>query len=107
MMIDPALSTAGWVSGPEWQMPGTGAGPGSASQSSGTGFGGALTKAIGDLSQTQDQAAQASQALATGQASDPSQVVMEVEQARLAMQLASQIRTNATSAINDLLHTQV
>src|SRR5205807_123409 len=43
----------------------------------------------------------------TGQASDPSAVVMAVEKARLSMQLASQIRTKAVDAINDVFHTQV
>ena len=49
----------------------------------------------------------ASQALATGQASDPTAVVMAVERAQLAMQLASQIRTKAVEAAQDIFHTQV
>ena len=53
------------------------------------------------------QSAQSAQALATGQASDPSAVVMAVEKARLSMQLASQIRTKAVEAVNDIFHTQV
>jgi flagellar hook-basal body complex protein FliE len=32
---------------------------------------------------------------------------MAVEKARLSMQLASQVRTKATEAINDIFHTQV
>ena len=47
------------------------------------------------------------QALATGQASDPTAVVMAVERAQLAMQLASQIRTKAVEAAQDIFHTQV
>jgi flagellar hook-basal body complex protein FliE len=32
---------------------------------------------------------------------------MDVERARLSMQLASQIRTKALEAVNDVFHTQV
>ena len=53
------------------------------------------------------EAADAAQALATGQASDPTAVVMAVERAQLAMQLASQIRTKAVEAAQDIFHTQV
>ena len=47
------------------------------------------------------------QALATGQATDPTAVVMAVERAQLAMQLAAQIRTKAVEAAQDIFHTQV
>ena len=56
---------------------------------------------------TQSQAATASQSLVDGTATDPSAVVMQVERAQLAMQLASQIRTKATEAYTDIFHTQV
>ena len=49
----------------------------------------------------------AAQALATGEATDPTAVVMAVERAQLAMQLASQIRTKAVEAAQDIFHTQV
>jgi flagellar hook-basal body complex protein FliE len=55
----------------------------------------------------QNDAASQSQALASGQATDPSQVVMAVERARLGMQLASQIRTKLVEAQQDIFHTQV
>ena len=48
-----------------------------------------------------------SQALATGQATDPTAVVMAVERAQLSMQLAGQIRTKAVEAAQDIFHTQV
>ena len=41
------------------------------------------------------------------QATDPTAVVMAVERAQLAMQLASQIRTKAVEAAQDIFHTQV
>ena len=53
------------------------------------------------------QAAEAAQALATGQAADPTAVVMAVERAQLAMQIASQIRTKAVEAAQTIFQTQV
>jgi flagellar hook-basal body complex protein FliE len=44
--------------------------------------------------------------LATGQAS-AEDAIMALERARLAMQLASTVRTKSVEAIQDLLHTQV
>jgi flagellar hook-basal body complex protein FliE len=107
--IDPAFLTTG----PEWQIGDVGApgvpAPGGTAPASGSsgGFGQMLADQIGQLSQLQDQAAQSSQALATGQATDPTKVVMDVERARLSMQLASTIRTKAVEAISDVFHTQV
>ena len=43
----------------------------------------------------------------TADFTDPTQVVMSVERARLAMQLASQIRGKAVEAYTDIFHTQV
>ena len=45
--------------------------------------------------------------LATGQATDPTAVVMAVERAQLAMQMASQIRTKAVEAAQTIFQTQV
>ena len=66
-----------------------------------------LGKSLQSLADTQTEASDAAQALATGQASDPTAVVMAVERAQLAMQLASQIRTKAVEAAQDIFHTQV
>ena len=66
-----------------------------------------LGKSLQSLADSQTEAADAAQALATGQASDPTAVVMAVERAQLAMQLASQIRTKAVEAAQDIFHTQV
>jgi flagellar hook-basal body complex protein FliE len=99
--IDPAFS----VTGPEWQIGGTGAtAPG---QPAAGGFGDLLGSSIKSLTASQEDAAQAAQQLATGQATDPTEVVMAVERAQLAMQLASQIRTKAVEAAQDIFHTQV
>ena len=101
--IDPSISS---VSGPEWNIDGVGAVEQPAQDQS-QGFGGMLTDAISSLEQTQTDAAKASQSLVDGTATDPTQVVMDVERARLAMQLASQIRTKTVEAYQDIFHTQV
>jgi flagellar hook-basal body complex protein FliE len=101
MPIDPSFA----VSGAEWQMPPIDS-PVPA-QDSGSDFGGMLSESIQSLQSTQTEAASAGQALASGQASDPTAVVMAVERAQLAMQLAAQIRTKSVEAIQDIFHTQV
>jgi flagellar hook-basal body complex protein FliE len=101
--IDPSMS----VSGPEWGVGDVGAVDGTTTTAPTQGFGSMLGDAIGKLDQTQTQAATASQSLIDGTATDPSAVVMQVERAQLAMQLASQIRTKATEAYTDVFHTQV
>jgi flagellar hook-basal body complex protein FliE len=100
--VDPSFS----VAGPEWGV-GT-AGPlQPPAQGSGQGFGDMLSNAVSSLEQTQANAASASQSLVAGTATDPTQVVMAVERARLSMQMASQIRTKAVEAYTDIFHTQV
>jgi flagellar hook-basal body complex protein FliE len=71
------------------------------------GFGGELTEAISSLEQTQNSASSASQALATGSVSDPETAVVTVEDAQLAMELASQLRNKATEAATSIFNTQV
>lgn len=111
--------------GAEWQMPGVGSiggvggidptapaggatalsGPAGAGPSGG--FGDVLTQQIQNLSDMQQTAATASQSLADGTATDVSSVVTAVEKAQLAMQLAGQIRTKGSEAVNDIFHTQI
>ncbi len=99
--------------GPEWQIGGIGGldAPGAAAGAidapSGTGFGDVLAKQIGNLTDLQENAASASQSLANGTATDIASVVTAVEKAQLAMQLAGQIRTKGSEAINDIFHTQI
>lgn len=104
--------------GAEWQLPGVGSvadpagvssdvtGVGGSGAGSG-GFGGMLTQQIQNLSDIQQTATSASQSLADGTATDVSSVVTAVEKAQLAMQLAGQIRTKASDAVNDIFHTQI
>ena len=100
--IDPSFS----VNGAEWGVGDVAPIEGTAPATS-QGFGSMLGNAISKLDETQMQGAQASQSLVDGTATDPSSVVMQVERAQLAMQLASQIRTKATEAYSDVFHTQV
>jgi flagellar hook-basal body complex protein FliE len=106
--IDPTVAS----SATEWAIPSVdgataeGAGAG-AVQGEGSGFGSMLADQLGKLEGMQNEAADASQALATGQATDPEAVVMAVERARLSMQLASTLRNKAVEAVNDVFHTQV
>jgi flagellar hook-basal body complex protein FliE len=99
--VDPSFA----VQGPEW---GVGAvEPATQGAQPAGGFGDMLTNAISSLGETQTKAAGAAQSLASGTATDPTSVVMQVERAQLAMQLASQIRNKAVEAYQDVFHTQV
>ena len=106
MTIDPTMAVNGL--GSEWNVGSIGGvdAPSSDTQA-GKGFSSMLSQSIQSLADSQTQAADAAQSLATGQASDPTAVVMAVERAQLAMQLAGQIRTKAVEAAQDIFHTQV
>jgi flagellar hook-basal body complex protein FliE len=99
-IIDPSML----ASGAEWQI--GSAQPATAGETP-AGFGNILGEQITKLTDLQNNAADASRALATGEATDPTAVVMAVERAQLAMQLAGQLRTKGVEALNDILHTQV
>ena len=107
------IDTSMLTSGSEWNVgavpgsAGAGAAGAAAPSGGGSGFGSVLTNQLDKLEGVQNDAAQASQALATGQATDPEAVVMAVERARLSMQLASTLRTKAVEAFSDVFHTQV
>ena len=108
--IDPSVAGAAT----EWSIPSvsdatTEGAQAGATQATGegSGFGSMLADQLGKLEATQNEAADASKALATGQAADPEAVVMAVERARLSMQLASTLRNKAVEAVNDVFHTQV
>jgi flagellar hook-basal body complex protein FliE len=103
MPIDPSMLTKG----AEWGIDPVEPATQGAQATGGAGFGSFLSSKIGELSKLQNDAASGAQALASGTATDPSAVVMAVEKARLSMQLASQIRTKAVEAVNDVFHTQV
>lgn len=103
MTIDPSFA----VSGSEWQIqPVEGVEP-AGDAGSGASFGSMLSDSISSLAKTQNDAAAQAQALATGQADDPTAVVMSVERAQLSMQLAGQIRNKAVEAAQEIFRTQV
>ena len=81
------------------QSPSTGSGSG--------GFGSMLTSAISSLNQSQNTASSDSVALATGQASDVTSVVSDVEKANLEMQLAVQVRNKAVDAYEEIMRMQI
>jgi flagellar hook-basal body complex protein FliE len=111
--VIPAISGAIGPLGPsEWSVGSVGAlgqDPAAAvNGAAGNGtFGSALTGAINSLEQTQANATTASQQLATGQLTDPTQAITSVENASLAMDLASQIRTKLVNAVDTVFQTQV
>jgi flagellar hook-basal body complex protein FliE len=95
------------VGGTDWQisLPES---PGDAAPVEGSkGFGGMLADQIQGLQGLQTEAATQSQALATGQAEDASQVVMAVERAQLSMQLAAQLRDKSVESFQEVFRTQV
>jgi flagellar hook-basal body complex protein FliE len=102
--VIPAVDTSFLTTGGEWQIGGAQAPAGTPGAGS---FGSMLGQQIGKLTDLQTDAASASQALATGQATDPTSVVMSVEKAQLAMQLAGQLRTKGVEAVQEILHTSV
>ncbi len=100
--VDPSFA----VSGGEWSV-GLGDGAPAPGGAGATDFGGLLANQIGALEKAQADAAEGARSLATGTATDPTDVVMAIDRARLSMQLASQIRTKSVEAVQDIFHTQV
>jgi flagellar hook-basal body complex protein FliE len=82
-------------------------GAGAATGAGATGFGGELTEAVSALEKTQNSASSASQALATGSVSDPESAIVTVQDAQLAMEMASQIRNKVVEATQSIFQTQV
>jgi flagellar hook-basal body complex protein FliE len=108
--VIPALSAAlGPLNPSEWSLGGVGAvtDPSAAATAGAGSFSGTLSSAIDSLQNTQTNATSAAQQLATGQATDPTAAVTAVENASLAMDLASQIRTKLVDATNTIFQTQV
>ena len=114
-MIPPISGAIGPLGPAEWSInpitspgagiPATDATP--AASNGGGGFGGALTNAIQSLEQTQNNATATSQALATGQLSDPTQAVAAIQNASLTMQFASQVRNKLDDAATTIFQTQM
>jgi flagellar hook-basal body complex protein FliE len=107
MIIPPVGGLGGGLSVSAAEGLAQGSQTGGAQAAGGEGFGSELTDAISSLEKSQDSASSASQALATGTVSDPESAVTTVEDAQMAMSLASEIRTKATEAAQNIFQTQV
>ncbi len=77
-----------------------------AGAATGGSFGDALTSALNSLESSQAGATSASQALATGQATNPTQAVTAVENASLEMDFAAQLRDKLDTAATTIFQTQ-
>jgi flagellar hook-basal body complex protein FliE len=112
-VIPPISGAIGPIGPSEWSVGGVGSlgqDPAAAVNPTGGGsgsFGSALSGAINSLEQTQANATTSAQQLATGQLTDPTQAITSVENASLAMDLASQIRTKLVNAVDTVFQTQV
>ena len=100
--IDPSFATTG----PEWGIGSVGSAAPAQGQGGG-GFANMLGSSIQSLSDTQAIATEQSTALATGEATDPAEVVMAVEKAQLAMQMATTMRNKGVEVVQELMRTQV
>lgn len=103
MPVDPM--TIGSIGG-DWSVALEGT-PKPGGESGGGGFGNVLADQVRSLGSLQSDAAKASQEVALGTAEDPSSAVLAIERARLAMQLATAVRSKLTDAVNDVMRTQV
>lgn len=70
-------------------------------------FSGLLKKAVNDVNKLQLQADDAAKKLAMGQAEDIHQVMITIEQARLAMQMTVQIRNKVVEAYQEISRMQI
>ena len=92
----------------DFQLPSlTGPGAAPATGGSGGGFGKALLDSLDKLDVSQADASNQAQQLATGQAQDPTSVVMAVEKASLDLQLATQIRNKGLDAYQEIFRMSV
>jgi len=104
MPVTPAIPAIGG----EWAIPslegGAASGPGAPK---GASFGQIMSNQVSSLAELQSDAAGASKDLALGNAEDPTSAVLAVERARLAMQLAVNVRQKLTDAVQTVMNTQV
>lgn len=70
-------------------------------------FSGMLKKAVNDVNKLQLQADDAAKKLAMGQAEDIHQVMITIEQARLAMQMTVQVRNKVVEAYQEISRMQI
>jgi flagellar hook-basal body complex protein FliE len=102
----PAIGGGAWNVGSVGSIDGGTAGAGAAGGGGGS-FASALGNQLGALEKSQTTAADASRSLADGTATDSTQAIVAVERAQLSMQLAAQLRTKGTEALQQIFQTQV
>jgi flagellar hook-basal body complex protein FliE len=73
----------------------------------GTGFASLLSQKLGGVVDLQNQADQASQAVATGQSDDLAGATVAVEKASIAIDTVSAVRNKAIDAYQDIMRMQV
>ena len=102
--IDPTIA----ATGAEWQIQPLAPSP-AAQPAAGGGesFGSMLANQVEALATTQTQGAEAARGLATGTATDPAQVMLAVERARLSMETAVRLRDRSVEALQEIFRTQV
>jgi flagellar hook-basal body complex protein FliE len=86
-----------------WQKPSEIKAP----QKSGESFAGTLQKALENVNNLQVNAEDAAKKLAMGEAEDVHQVMIAVEQAKLAMQLTVQVRNKVVEAYQEISRMQI
>jgi flagellar hook-basal body complex protein FliE len=72
-----------------------------------SGFGDVLRGKLGELNESQATANQAAQDLATGDIDDIARTMMQVEQANVSLQMATQLRNKAVEAYQEILRMQI
>ncbi|MCW3488749.1 flagellar hook-basal body complex protein FliE [Dethiobacter alkaliphilus] len=87
----------------QWQQPAAAAPENKAAE----GFAGTLHKALGEVNQLQVNADEAAQKLAMGEAEDIHQVMIAMEQAKMAMQLTVQVRNKVVEAYQEVSRMQL
>jgi flagellar hook-basal body complex protein FliE len=93
--------------GGEFQLPSLTGPDKAAAPTDGGGFAKALMDSLGKLGDSQAQAADQAQQLATGKAQDVTSVVMAVEKASLELQLATQVRNKSVEAYQEIFRMSV
>jgi flagellar hook-basal body complex protein FliE len=70
------------------------------------GFGSAVTRALDDLAASQQRAAEAARAAATGDLQSVTQYMVAASEAQLATQITTAVRNRAIEAFNDIMRMQ-
>ncbi|MBL0427394.1 flagellar hook-basal body complex protein FliE [Ramlibacter alkalitolerans] len=83
------------------------AGPAAASATAGTGFGAQVAQGLQDLNQQLLASQVDLQRLAAGETANLHEVMVRLEESRIALQLALQVRNRALEAYQDVMRMQI